>query len=325
MKLAELYAESATIWDRLETIREDVQENLQSSDTEVKKQMNETLNELIIEYRVLLERYLKVINRINDLDSKVRVLGYGKMTIAEATEKQKALDEIGTFYGAMLDGVEDPSVATFNVREVRRMRDGYVAASKKLALALEGTSWMVEIVPGSPVGETEEADLESVVHMTARVGEHTEEDMVQAVDNMVETESVEALDVAPQVEEVVEEVKVSKKPSRRQRKEAEVETGSHVVNPTDETAAKERKMLSAALREAQETPREKNPACPVDSSDYSDHAYSVYKVTRDMGKLAGFLESTQDPKLSGLPVRVLQDFINRNFYADSTEVYVPQL
>lgn len=314
MKLAELYTESATVEQRLMVIRNDVERYLQATSEDVKKQMNDTLNELTIEYRVLTEEYTCIVNRINDLNSKIKVLGYN-MTISQAIEKNRMLSDLYSFYDLMLQGVSDLAFATFDVQSVRRLRDGYFAANGKLANAIQATSWMVEIVPGAPLKETEEADLVNVVHKVAHVENYTKEDTVQAVDEMVDAE----------LETVVAPVEQSKRPRRKATKEVEEPTGAYVVNNTEETAVKEKRLLQSALKEAKETPREKSPSCPIDSSEFSDFAYAVYKVTRDMGRLGEFLESTQDPTLTGVPVRVMQDFINRNFYAENGNVHMPQL
>ncbi len=313
MKLAELLAERKNIGQRVKVVELDIFNNVKAKSEEDRKVKNDLVNGLVVEYRDLLNRSAELSQRIGKLNSQIKVVGFKDMTLTEAVAKRNALVQLSSTFSEMLRRVEyDPygdsdqnSVPVFDVKKTRQLRDGWAAMARKLDIAIQATNWSVEIVRGTPA-MGDETNSVNTLHETSTLGNVAPDDLLQEVAEEV----VEAPNLVDQGLEVPENIA----PQR-----------------AGEPSVDDRARLQESLAKAQNTPRDKDPNCPIEGAgvvngvDIADMAWAVFDVYRSTSQLAQFLKSTGDPTLKKVSTRTIKNFVDRNFHDQSDGLNVPQV
>ena len=320
MKLNELLCEKKTNADRMKVLKNDLSLNLRAIEAE-REEKRDILNSIVEEYTRLSQTNVRFSARIADLNSKVRVPGYSTMTIAQAIAKRDSMDDMIALYNDMIGSCadrynyEENEKPVFDANVVRKSRDAYAAARRKLDIAIQSTNWIVEIVPAEGV--------ELPVDVVAQ--EVKPEELFQVV-----TEETTVAAPAPKLDRVAEVIKAQKNaPRKKGHAHAEDSALAATLETPKEMAAnakaQQKMLLQAALVEAQNTPRDNPPSCPLSSSKFSDQIWAVYKATSSESELCQFLATLPDSTVNNLPMRVIRDFIQRNFGGAYGEEYVPQV
>jgi hypothetical protein len=290
MKLAELLAERKSLVDRINTIKEDLRNNVYVKKEESADAAEES-ETLFDAYLKAYDEYIYLSSVLSKVNANTKVKGTN-MTIVECIEERKMYMDRVNLYTALLNRTRDDifgrmdrngvdSVCAFDKKALRASRDMISAKVRKLDVVLQETNWTTEVVVEDP---KEDVDIISLV------GKRNSK-IVSVIENVDNDDD----------EGIIEEIR------------PKINTEDPFKRKSSETKAEKKKRereehIKDVLRDEfglGEDP-DADDECPVFNSGYARQVDEIYAQTGSLVRVVEFLDS-HNTKIAARDVRAYLD------------------